>query len=87
MPNLNLKQKWLRELNDRPDVPFKFPSGKSDTVFCVYCEKTFSGSKKSDLTQHRDGAKHAENKKLKQKRCALQATLENVVHAPEKKSR
>ena len=73
------KAKWLNELNEEPDMPFKYPTDNSSHVLCLYCEKSFLGTQKSMLTQHLNAEKHKTNKQLKQKRKAHQSTLEETL--------
>jgi len=87
MPDLVKRAKWLKELNEQPDVPFKFPSPRSDDCFCVYCEKAFVGAQKSQLVQHMKGERHKANQELKKKRTASQATLEQIVAGGKRQSR
>ncbi len=78
-PPLAKKKKWLQELNEEPNVPLKYASDTSSYVLCVYCEKSFMGSQKSQLTQHLARELHKTNRELKKKRKAHQATLDEVL--------
>ena len=78
------RAKWLDQLNDGLDVPLKYLSSNSDYVLCIYCEKSFLGGQKSQLTQHLGSELHKTNKELKKKRKAHQATLEETLGARKK---
>jgi hypothetical protein len=77
--------KWLRELNDREDYPFKFMEG--DTIYCKTCECSFSASQKSQLKQHKESIKHKTNIQKKTKRTQVQAQLETLAVTKPKVSR
>ena len=62
----------------------KYPSDNSEYVLCVYCEKSFLGGQKSQLTQHLGAELHKTNKELKKKRKAHQTTLEEALAAKKK---
>ncbi len=68
------KLKWLCELNDREDYPLKYM--EKDTVSCKICESSFSGGQKSQLTQHKESAKHKTNIQKKTRRTQVQAHLD-----------
>jgi hypothetical protein len=74
-----MKDKYLREFNEKKDFPFTFPSARNSDCFCKYCEKSFNGSQKGLFKQHLKGEKHKKNTELKKKRTATQALLEDVV--------
>ena len=78
-PPLAKRAKWLEQLNDEPNVPLKYTSNQSDYILCVYCEKSFLGGQKSQLTQHLGAQAHKSNKELKRKRKLHQATLGEVI--------
>ena len=78
------RAKWLDQLNEEAQVPLKYPSDTSDYVLCIYCEKSFMGVQKSQLTQHLGSALHKANKELKKKRKIHQTTLEEAM-GPKKK--
>ncbi len=77
--------KWLKELNDREDHPFKFMNG--DIVYCKICECSFSSNQKSQLKQHKESAKHSNNIQKKAKRTSQQAQLEDMALTKPKVSR
>ena len=78
------RAKWLDQLNDEPNMPFKYTSDNSDYILCIYCEKSFLAGQKSQLTQHLGAEVHKTNKELKRKRKAHQTTLEETLAAQKK---
>lgn len=87
MPNLQKREKWMEELNDRPGIPFKFPSVNTDFCYCLFCEKTFVATQKSQVAQHKVGEKHKKNSEVKKKRTASQANLNEMLGRGQKQSR
>ncbi len=83
-PPLAKRNKWLEELNEEHNVPLKYVSNTSNHVLCVFCEKNFLGSQKSQLVQHLSAEIHKANGKLKLKRKAHQATLGEVLQGKPK---
>ena len=88
MTSVWVKEKWLKECNERKEYPFKLmPGGKN--VFCKACEKTIGAGQKSLITQHHKASSHVKNMSLKKKRNATQSQLEDALAGPSsaKKSR
>ena len=79
------KMKWLRELNDREEYPFKVM--ERDNMYCKICESSFSCAQKSQLTQHKESTKHKTNIQKKTKRTQVQAQLETLCVTKSKVSR
>ena len=84
MTSKKTKEKWLQELNEHHEFPFKYLTDTS--VFCKTCEASFSGVKKSQLQQHLNYEKHKKNSALKNKRKQTQLQLEDLC-STSKKSR
>jgi len=81
------RQKWLRELNDRDDFPFKYLTGSGNKVYCKVCEASFAGAQKSQFQSHKASEKHKKNTELKSKWSSSQTQLEDLLVQQPKKSR
>ncbi|MEL7309782.1 MAG: hypothetical protein AAGK05_19350 [Pseudomonadota bacterium] len=79
------RNKWLKEFNKTEEDPFKFLT--STTAFCKVCESSFTVKKKTQLQQHSIAQKHVTNARLKLKRTATQAQLEDTLLAKPNESK
>ncbi len=73
------KKSWLINLNDREDYPFKFVDDSFKSVFCKICEKSFGGSQKWQIVQHRNSEKHKKNAKVKDKNVKTQKQIVDMM--------
>lgn len=86
--SLKTRQKWLTELNERPNDPFKLVDGSQDKIFCRNCVAQFSATQLSVLKAHLNTSKHKQNTALRRSSNNAQAQLSEVIQPPAaKKSR
>ena len=79
------RQKWIQELNNSIDDPYKFIS--STEVRCQKCESEFTVLWKSHLEKHHNTAKHQKGTHLKSKRKSQQLQGGEDTNTEEKKPR
>lgn len=84
--SLDQQRHFLRAVNEDTGFPFKYLADNK-TAFCKVCEKPFIAIQKCAFLQHVKSKKHELNKKIKTKRSAMQAQLEDVVGVSPKKSK
>jgi hypothetical protein len=71
---------WIDSSMTRRDI---YCRSDSKWVWCLYCLTQLSGSKKSNLTVHSNGAGHAKMKVRFEKKASQQFTIEDAFRGPD----